>query len=351
MTQILEIKDLNTDKEKILTAAKMLKNGGTVVFPTETVYGLGANALDEQAVTKIFEAKGRPSDNPLIVHIYDIRQVKELAGQIPVNLHILAEEFWPGPLTLVMKKSDRIPQIVSAGLDTVGIRMPDNPIALALLKHANVPVAAPSANISGSPSPTSAGHVIMDLHGRIDTIIDGGNCRVGLESTVLDISGEIPVILRPGAITLEQLKKVLGDVLVDKHVNMKVEERTGKPKSPGVKYKHYAPDAEGVVFEGPVERVVEEIKARMEMLQGKGKKVGIMATEQTKRLYDKGVVLSSGDRNNPETIAANLFEVLRKFDEAGVDVILMEAVDIKGVGMAIMNRMIRAAGYNIIMLD
>lgn len=338
---------IGTSEDEIKIAAETLKNGGTVVFPTETVYGLGANALDESAVRKIFKAKGRPSDNPLIVHISDLNQLNELVSIIPESLHMLAEKFWPGPLTLVMKKSSIVPDIVSAGLSTVGIRMPDHPVALNLLRHAGIPVAAPSANISGSPSPTQADHVIADMNGKVDVIIDGGDCRVGLESTVLDISGEVPEVLRPGGITAEQIKSVLGEIKIDKFIYGKPLDRSAKPKSPGVKYKHYSPKAEVILFDGDLDMVISEINTQANKL-AEHKKVGIMATEQTKNSYSCGLVISSGDRNHPKTIAANFFKLLRNFDEQGVDVILIEGVDKQGVGMAIMNRMIRAAGHNII---
>lgn len=348
MTRILKIESIKKDKDKIIAAAEILKLGGTAVFPTETVYGLGANALDENAVKKIFTAKGRPADNPLIVHIWNIEQVESVAAQVPSSFRILAEKFWPGPLTLVVRKTKALPHIVTAGLDTVGIRMPDNLIALELLKCANIPIAAPSANISGSPSPTSAEHVIKDLNDRVDVIIDGGNSRVGLESTVLDISGEIPVILRPGAVTKEQIEEVIGRVEIDNHVMAKMEKGTIKPRSPGVKYKHYSPKAQVTLIDGPIESIVKEIKLKTENLSAEGKKVGIMATEQTRKAYDKGLVFSVGDRDNPETIASNLFRLLREFDEEKVDIIFMESLEKDGIGMAIMNRMVRAAGYNVI---
>lgn len=351
MTKILEINKNSPEEDKINQAAEVLKSGGTVVFPTETVYGLGANALDENAVKKIFAAKGRPSDNPLIIHIWDIGQASGLVSEIPGALHTLAEAFWPGPLTLVMKKSPKVPELVTAGLDTVGIRMPDHTIALALLKETGVPVAAPSANISGSPSPTRAEHVIKDMNGKVDIIIDGGDCIVGLESTVLDITGDTPVILRPGGITAEQIQEVLGKIAVDKHVYGKFDAQGVRPKSPGVKYRHYSPKAEVILVEGPVDQIAGEILRQARDFEAGGKKVGILATDQTKDWYPCGIVISAGDRNNPQTIAANIFKLLRQFDETGVDVILAEGIDKKGIGMAIMNRMIRAAGYNVIKLD
>lgn len=341
-------KIIGSTSDEIALAAEVLKIGGTVIFPTETVYGLGANALDESAVKKIFEAKGRPSDNPLILHISELNQVYDLVQDIPETFYILAEKFWPGPLTLVMKKSTIVPELVSAGLETVGIRMPAHPVALELLRRAGVPVAAPSANISGSPSPTQAKHVIADMDGRVDVIIDGGDCNVGLESTVLDISGEVPEILRPGGVTAEQLESIIGKVRIDRFVYDKPEDKSVKPKSPGVKYRHYSPKAEVILFDGAVENIVVEINKKAYELTEEGKKVGILATEQTKDNYSYGFVVSSGDRENPQTIASSFFKLLRYFDEQGMDVILTEGVDKQGMGMAIMNRMVRAAGYNVV---
>ncbi len=348
MTKIFKVDKIEPEFQSISYAAEVLKKGGTVAFPTETVYGLGANALDEDAVNRIFAAKGRPSDNPLIVHIWNINQINELVSEIPDIFFKLAEKFWPGPLTLVMKKSSWIPELVTAGLDTVGIRMPNHPAALLLLKYADIPVAAPSANISGSPSPTRVEHVINDLNNKVDVIIDGGDCAVGLESTVLDITGNEPVILRPGGVTPEQIEKTLGRVVVDKYVYSKLETQSTKPRSPGVKYKHYSPRAKVIVVDGPLDKLIAEINKQAQNHIKQNKRVGIMATEQTKDYYVYGEILSAGDREKPETIAANFFRLLRFFDEKGMDVILTEGIDRSGIGIAIMNRMIRAAGYNVI---
>ena len=348
MTKIISFDSNNLEFNAISYAVEVLKKGGTVVFPTETVYGLGANALDDVAVRKIFIAKGRPTDNPLIVHIWNTEQVNELVLEIPSVFIKLAEKFWPGPLTMVMKRSGKVSNFITAGLDTIGIRMPNHPIALELLKQADIPVAAPSANISGSPSPTEVEHVIKDLQGKVDIIIDGGDCSVGLESTVLDITGDIPEILRPGGVTAEQIREVLGQVKTDKFVYNKLESEDLKPKSPGVKYKHYSPKAKVVLVEGSIDKMVEEINRLAQQLINEKKKVGILATEQTKYRYLQGKVVSVGDRNRPETIGANFFKLLRYFDDQEVEIILTEAVERQGIGMAIMNRMIRASGYNII---
>lgn len=332
---------------KIRFAADVIRNGGLVAFPTETVYGLGANAFDETAVKRIFEAKGRPSDNPLIVHIADKDKVRELAAVIPPVSVMLMDAFWPGPLTLVMHKSPAVPPVITAGLDTVAIRMPVHPIALALIKACGLPVAAPSANISGRPSTTRAEHVIEDLFGKVNVIIDGGSADVGLESTVLDVTVNPPMILRPGGVTAEQLESLLGGIAVDPVLSIESTEST-VPKSPGTKYTHYSPKAKLIVVEGDLERVACEINRLIEVNILKGLNVGVLATDQTKHLYPGAKVISAGDRLNPETIASNLFNALREFDRTDVQLILAEAVDDSGVGFAIMNRLSKAAGYNIV---
>jgi L-threonylcarbamoyladenylate synthase len=344
-TRILEMDSKHIDREKLIEAAAILRNGGTVAFPTETVYGLGANALDEQAVKKIFQAKGRPSDNPLIVHIAKIEDIEELVEEIPCRAKKLMEHFWPGPLTILFKKTNKIPDAITAGLDTVAIRMPSHPIARALIQIANIPIAAPSANLSGKPSPTQPHHVIEDLKGKVDMILCGGHCSIGLESTVLDITGESSIILRPGGITKEQLEEVLGNVQVD----AAIEGRKGLiPKSPGMKYTHYAPKAEVIIISGETKKRIEAIHGLKEEREKEGLKVGIMATDETKAYYDTGEVISVGSRKNLASIATNLFAILRLFDERGVDVILAEEIEQKSIGYAVMNRMMKAAGYHII---
>lgn len=346
-TKIIEINPEHINEEKLAQAAEVLRQGGTVAFPTETVYGLGANALDEEAVKKIFEAKGRPSDNPLIVHIANIEDMNELVEEIPPKAQILMEKVWPGPLTMVLKKSDKIPPIITAGLDTVAIRMPSHSIAKALIEIAKVPVAAPSANLSGKPSPTQANHVIEDLRGKVDIIVSGGNCQVGLESTVVDLTGDTPTILRPGGVTKEQLEDLLGAVQVDGAI-----EADGHnnliPKAPGMKYTHYAPQAPVCIVEGSMADMVTCINRLKKEKEDMGLKVGIMATDETKDQYQGGVILSMGSRKNVASIGTNLFAVLRQFDEEGVDIILAESVEQKSLGHAVMNRMIKAAGYNVI---
>lgn len=342
-TKMVKIDKENPELQKIKAAAQIIRDGGLVAFPTETVYGLGANALSETAAAKIYQAKGRPQDNPLIVHIYDIKQLDDIAENIPPKARILMERFWPGPLTIIFKKKSTVPMGTTGGLDTVAVRMPDNKVALALLRESGVPIAAPSANISGRPSPTCAQHVYEDLAGRIDMILDGGPCSVGVESTVIDVSGDIPLILRPGGLTAEQLKSALGDVRLDP--GLAPGER---PKSPGQKYKHYAPKAKVIVFEGLLENQVSSIKEHADNLTGKGVKVGIMCTDQTRKYYPYNVALSVGDRNRLQTISSNLFSLLRTFDSLGVEVILAESFSSEGLGLAIMNRLRKAAAFNII---
>ncbi|WP_207707404.1 L-threonylcarbamoyladenylate synthase [Crassaminicella thermophila] len=345
-TKIFEIDPENIQKDGLVFAAETLKNGGTVAFPTETVYGLGANALDQEAVKKIFEAKGRPSDNPLIVHIAKLEDLKYLVKEIPQNAKKLMARFWPGPLTIIFKRSLKVPDIITAGLDTVAIRMPSHPIAKTLIQMAGVPIAAPSANLSGKPSPTQGEHVIKDLKGKVDAIISGGSCNVGLESTVVDVTEDVPMILRPGGVTKEQLEEVLGQVKVDKAIEEGHEHLI--PKSPGMKYTHYSPQADVVIISGNIDEVVEHIKKLKEEKENKGFRVGIMCTDETKENYKDAVILSMGSRKNLASIANNLFAVLRRFDEEGVDIIFAESIEQKFLGHAVMNRMVKAAGYNVI---
>lgn len=347
-TEIIKLDINNMDMDKLKFAAEVLKRGGLVAFPTETVYGLGADALNEQAVKSIFYAKGRPSDNPLIVHIADMLPLKDIVREIPAAASKVMETFWPGPITLVMKKSGIIPDVITAGLDTVAVRMPSHPVALALIKLSGIPIAAPSANTSGRPSPTCAKHVIEDLFGKVDVIIDAGSTEVGLESTVLDVTADPPMILRPGGVTKEQLQKLFGTVSADPASVEKGIKSDVTPRSPGMKYKHYSPKADVMVFEGELGKVVGKINEVAADFIKQGETVGVLATDQTKTQYHTQNVISMGDRQNPETIASSLFYALREFDEAGVDIILAEAVERKGIGLAVMNRMNKAAGFNII---
>ncbi len=343
-TKIVKINENKINEEIIEEAANILKNHGLVGFPTETVYGLGANGLSEKAVEKIFAAKGRPQDNPLILHVSSIEQVKDLVIEIPDLAKKAMDKFWPGPLTILFKKSDLVPEIITAGLDTVAIRMPSSKIALEIIKKANLPIAAPSANLSGKPSPTSAKHVIEDLSGKIDMIVDGGKTGIGLESTVLDLSEDIPMILRPGKVTLENLREIMPRVVEDSSIMRE----DLVPKSPGQKYKHYAPKAEMLVYSGERENIIKAIRKDSRKYIGEGKKVGIMGTDESRESYKEGLFLSLGSKDNKEAIAHNLFKLIRLFDEEKVDLILAEGVELSDLGMAIMNRMMKAASGKII---
>ena len=335
-------------RETIQTAGKILREGGLVAFPTETVYGLGGNGLNGEACKKIYLAKGRPSDNPLILHISAREELDAIVREISPAADKLMDAFWPGPLTLVFPKADCVPDAATGGLDTVAVRFPNHPVARAIIRAAGVPIAAPSANSSGKPSPTRASHVEFDLNGRIDMIVDGGAAEWGLESTIADVSGEIPVILRPGAVTKEMMEEVVGTVEIDPAILAKPEEHL-KPKAPGMKYTHYSPKAEVVLVTGG--QTAAFINAQTAAEKAQGKKTGVMATEETKALYDADVVLSLGSRENLEEIGANLFKLLRKFDFLGVDCVYSEVFSEEGEGMAIMNRLNKAAGYRIIDTD
>lgn len=345
-TEIIKVDVNNIDHSVLRKASALLREGGLVAFPTETVYGLGANGLDNKAVKRIFEAKGRPSDNPLILHISDVKELDKLVTSIPENAVKLMNRFWPGPMTMVLKKSFQVPEAVTAGLDTVAVRMPDHDIARLLIRYAGVPVAAPSANLSGKPSPTSADHVIEDLMGRVEIIIDGGSVSIGVESTVIDVNYSHVTVLRPGGITVEQIRGVVGHVSLDPALA----DTAGNfiPRAPGMKYTHYSPDAQVIIIDGKVDRVVEKIMKMTVELEKQGKRVGVLATDQTKDLYTHGIIISAGDRYAPETIAACLFRLLREFDRRGVDVILAESIEEKDIGLAVMNRLLKSAGHNMI---
>lgn len=352
-TRYLSIDPKLPNLSHLQQAAEILRNGGIVAFPTETVYGLGADALNPEAVGKIFIAKGRPNDNPLIVHVANQKDVEPLVREIPDVATRLMEEFWPGPLTLIFPKSDLVPNSVSAGLNTVGIRIPAHPVALALLKAARIPVAAPSANLSGKPSPTSATHVLKDLSGKIDAVVDGGKTSVGLESTVLDITGPIPTILRPGGVTLEQLTEVLGYVEIDPALKQLDLNEDLKPRAPGMKYTHYAPRAEVWMVVGTEEQVAKKFKSLVDENRAAGKRVGIMSTEEMlfwSREYnpnpDHWEIL--GSRDDLAGIASRLFQALRNCDRYHLDIVFAQTVPEIGIGAAIMNRLRKAAGGRII---
>lgn len=348
-TEYVDLREDSAIKEGVKKAAVILKNGGLVAFPTETVYGLGANGLDKNAVPKIYEAKGRPSDNPLILHISEFEEIKDIVKEIPKSALILAEEFWPGPLTMVFKKSEIVPYRTTGGLESVAIRMPSNKIARELIKAAGLPIAAPSANSSGRPSPTKASHVLFDLEGKIDMVIDGGAVDIGLESTIVDVTGEIPVILRPGFITEEMLTEAIGRVDTDDVVKSLTPDKHLKPKAPGMKYRHYAPQGKMTIYKGNPDRVVEIINE--ELSKSENKKTGVLATDETKSYYRADIVISLGSREDGESIAHNLFDALRRFDDEGVELIFSEGFDENRLGFAIMNRLHKSAGYNIIMIQ
>ncbi len=341
------------DESKLKKAGELLKSGGLVAFPTETVYGLGANALNEEAAKKIYAAKGRPSDNPLIAHIAEIESLKPLVSEISEDAEKLIHAFWPGPLTLIFPKSSLVPYGTTGGLETVAVRMPSDPVAQALIRLAGVPVAAPSANTSGRPSPTTAQHVWQDMNGKIDMIVDGGPVGIGVESTIIDVSGIEPVILRPGAVTQEMASEVLGkEIGLDPAItgNGPMESDI-KPKAPGMKYKHYAPKAELTLVEGEMDNVVALINRLTSEKLEEGFIVGIICTEETKEKYSKGVVRSMGIRSEESSIAHNLYGVLREFDDLNADFIFSESFSRDHLGQAIMNRLTKAAGYHILNAD
>ena len=333
-----DTKYLSVSDTDLKIAAELLDGGKTVIFPTETVYGLGANALDKTAAEKIFLAKGRPSDNPLIVHIGDMDDLKPLVKEIPETAKKLIDKFWPGPLTLIFNKSDIIPQTVTGGLNTVAIRMPSHDVASKLLKLCNVPVAAPSANLSGKPSPTVFRHVKDDMDGRVDAIIDGGDCSVGVESTVLDLSGEKPILYRPGGVTAEEIENLIGEIVI----TTKAKEGES-PKSPGLKYKHYSPNADVIILHGNGEDVIKFVNEK-----GSEQKVGVLIFDEFNEFSDDIVVQSLGSNKRPEDAAHRLFTAMRELDSQCVNVIYAPEIPDSGMWRAVRNRLYRAAGENII---
>ena len=364
-TKLIKIEDRGDIREEELReAAQVIRDGGLVAFPTETVYGLGANALDETAAMKIYRAKGRPSDNPLIAHISCLKELEPLVSGIPEAGRKLAEAFWPGPLTLVFPKSRQVPYGTTGGLETVAVRMPSDPVASRLIALAGVPVAAPSANTSGRPSPTTAEHVWQDMNGKIEMILDGGPVGIGVESTIVDVSGEVPTLLRPGAVTIEMLREILGHVEIDPAITGPLKEDV-KPKAPGMKDRHYAPKAKLVLVEledggtGDGEagmagdaagqrRIAEKIMELAREKLAAGYRVGIICTDESREFYTEGIVRSLGLRAREETIAHNLFAVLREYDDLEADYIFSESFSKESLGQAIMNRLTKAAGYHVL---
>ncbi len=347
-TKRIQVLDSDRIKEEELKeAAQILQEGGLVAFPTETVYGLGANALDEEAAKKIYAAKGRPSDNPLIAHISSPEELEPLVLEIPDMAKKLMDLYWPGPLTMVFKKKAIVPYGTTGGLDTVAVRMPSDPVARTLIRLAGVPVAAPSANSSGRPSPTTADHVWQDMAGKIEMIVDGGPVGIGLESTIVDVTGPVAMILRPGAITVEMVREALGEAQIDPAIMGPMKEGE-HPKAPGMKYRHYAPKAPLTLVEGEMEQVVRTINRLAKEALKEGKKVGIICTDETRSCYPAGMIQSIGIRAREETVAHNLYAVLREFDDLGADVIYSESFPDDQMGQAIMNRLTKAAGYHVI---
>ena len=342
-TKIRKIDKNQIDDTIIQEAGAVLRSGGLVAFPTETVYGLGADALKEEAALKTYTAKGRPSDNPLIVHIADYEELRKIAVNIPGETDILASHFWPGPLTMIFDKGEIVPYGTTGGLDTVAVRMPEDPVARELIRAAGGFVSAPSANTSGRPSPTTARHVEEDLGGKIDMILDGGAVEIGLESTILDMTVSPPMILRPGAVTAEMLEKVIGEVSIDE--TLLGDESEKAPKAPGMKYRHYAPKAKLIIAEGDLREEILAIRQLAYEAYREGRRIGIIATEETLPFYKYGVVKNIGTRENEKTIARNLYRVLREFDDEDVETIYSESFAVQGIGKAIKNRLEKAAGH------
>ncbi len=350
-TKLYQINENDIDTVKIKEAGRIIKEGGLVAFPTETVYGLGGDALNPLSARKIYEAKGRPSDNPLIVHICrweDIEAIvlwEDKQGMMKEQAKKLADAFWPGPLTMILPKSAKVPKETTGGLDTVAVRMPEHKTALAFIEAAGGYVAAPSANLSGKPSPTMAKYVAEDMNGRIEMILDSGAACIGLESTIVDLTEEKPVILRPGYITKEMLEKVLGEVEMDVTI---LSSNSGQaPKAPGMKYRHYAPKGELTIVSGESEKVCGYINRQLSMASLEGKKTGVIATEATCKNYVADAIKSVGDREDEAAIAGNLYRILREFDDENVEIIYSEAFDTGGMGQAIMNRLLKAAGHHV----
>jgi L-threonylcarbamoyladenylate synthase len=342
-TKVFVAKNNQLKTAELEEASAIIRSGGLVAFPTETVYGLGGDAANPEASRKIYAAKGRPSDNPLIVHIAAFSQLEAIVKEVPPEARRLAEAFWPGPLTMILPKNEVIPKETTGGLDTVAIRMPDHPIARAFLETSGVMIAAPSANTSGRPSPTTAAHVWEDLQGKIDVILDGGTVGIGIESTIVDLSEAHPMILRPGFITAEMLEAVIGSVELDPGISQ--EHGTVRPKAPGMRYRHYAPKAELTLVEGESKAVTDKINALVRGAAALGQKAGILATDETRDLYPDGQVISIGKRADEAEVARHLYDVLRQFDAMDVDVIYSESFPDSGVGQAIMNRLLKAAGH------
>jgi tRNA threonylcarbamoyl adenosine modification protein (Sua5/YciO/YrdC/YwlC family) len=363
-TEILKVDGKKPDIDLMKRAGALIAAGELVAFPTETVYGLGGDALDPDASRKIYAAKGRPSDNPLIVHIADFEDLTRVAKTVPEEARLLADAFWPGPLTMIVQKNDCVPYATTGGMDTVAVRMPNHPVALALIRESGCLIAAPSANTSGRPSPTEAAHVAEDLSGKIAMILDGGPVGIGIESTIIDLTEEQPMVLRPGYITPQRLSEVIGrEVVIDPGIL--AQDDTKRPKAPGMKYKHYAPRADMVIVEGDEAGVVAKIKTLTAEQKAAGRRVAVIASDETEARYRTNwnaesvsssehdipgadVILSMGSRTDEDTIARRLYHILRECDELNVDVIYSESFSTPRIGNAIMNRLLKAAGHQVI---
>lgn len=345
-TRYLSVDPKRMDPKAMKDAGAVIRAGGLVAFPTETVYGLGGDALNATASGKIYAAKGRPSDNPLIVHIAEWNVVDRVAAQVPASAKILADRFWPGPLTMIFKKTELVPRETTGGLDTVAVRMPKHPVALAFIAAAGGYIAAPSANLSGRPSPTDAKHVLEDMDGRIDMILDGGASEIGLESTIVDLTDTVPMILRPGYITMEMVRAAIGSVEYDPAM-LHALAGSIAPKAPGMKYRHYAPKGRLTIISGEREAVIAYIRREIET-QHENAKIGVIASDETKDCYEADVVASLGSLTDEDAIARHLYGVLRDFDTKNVELIYSEEFNVGRIGQAIMNRLIRAAGHHII---
>jgi L-threonylcarbamoyladenylate synthase len=350
-TLLLKVDSEAPEMDKIRIAAQFIRRGGLAAFPTETVYGLGADAFNAEAVLSLFEAKKRPLDNPPIVHVHDVKDVYRLARKVSSEAEMLMKLFWPGPLTLVFERSPLVPEITVAGLDTIAVRMPRHNVALTLIRESHTPISAPSANLAGKPSPTTAQHVLDDLNGRIDVILDAGPTVVGVESTVLDLSVDPPQLLRPGGTPFETLKRVVERLELSPFVAAERPISVEKARSPGVKHKHYAPDADVVVVEGDLAAVVDTVNELALFYLRRGSRVGILCTDETMGSHKVGTVRSLGGRTDLPGVARNLFALLRQFDLDGVDIIIAEGLPLEGLGLAVMNRLRRASGYKIVKVN
>ncbi len=348
-TKIITVSEENIQEELLREAGEILRQGGLVAFPTETVYGLGGNALDRDSACKIYAAKGRPSDNPLIVHISCWEDIYPIVSEVPLEAEKIAQAFWPGPLTMILPKSSRVPYETTGGLDTVAVRMPSHKVAQKLIAYAGGYVAAPSANLSGKPSPTLAKYVEEDMSGRIDMIIDGGEVGIGLESTIIDLTVSPPQILRPGFVTQEMLAQVLGRVETD--VTVLRADSGQAPKAPGMKYRHYAPKGDLTIVTGPRDKVVEYINREAGKAALAGEKTGVIGTQEMLDRYRAQVVKSVGSRGDEQSIGRHLYTILREFDDEKVTRIYSEAFEVQGFGQAIMNRLLKAAGHKVVDLS